>query len=195
MIKRPNQVALIIIISIILHIILLVIYLKFKYNLIAFLFIGILGALGHFFYEWSGENILIGYFFPINESTWEHLKLLSFPTVIFSIIEYIVVKKEIKNHAASVTISVITGMLSIIILFYTYQGVWGKNVDFLNILIFYVSLIIMLWVKNRLIENEKFNGQNATLISILICFIITLLFVFFTYTPPAIGLFKTPQAV
>ena len=168
---------------------------KLKYNLIAFLFIGIFATLGHFFYEWSGENILISYFFPINESTWEHLKLLFFPTIIFSIIEYIFVKNEIKNHIASVTISVIIGMFAIITLFYTYQGILGENVDFINISIFYVSLIIMLWVKNRIIESEKFNGQNATLICIFICFVITLLFVFFTYNPPVIGLFKTPHAV
>ena len=165
---------------------------KLKYNLIAFLFIGIFGALGHFLYEWSGENVIIGYFFPINESTWEHLKLLFFPMVIFSIIEYIFVKNEIKNYAFSVTASVIIGMISIVTLFYTYQGICGKKVDFINIAIFYISLIIMLTVKTRLIEREKFNGQNSALISVFICFIITLLFVFFTYNPLQIGLFKTP---
>lgn len=165
---------------------------KAKFNIIAFLFIGILGAVNHFVYEWSGSNTIIGYFFPINESTWEHLKLLFFPTVIFSVLEYIFVKKEIKNYVPSVIISVISGMISIIVLFYTYKGILGFNVDFINILIFYIAIIIMLVVKNKIIENEKFSSQNASLIFLTIGFIIALLFVFFTYNPPSLGLFKTP---
>lgn len=167
---------------------------KLKYNIIAFLFIGIFGALGHFFYEWSGQNTIVGYFFPINESTCEHLKLLFFPTIIFSIVEYSFVKQEIKNYTSSITISVFVGMLSIVMIFYTYQGVIGKNIDFINILIFYIAIIIMLVTKNKIIESEKFAGQNSNLISILICFIITLVFIFLTYNPPALGIFETPQS-
>ena len=47
-----------------------------KRNLIAFLVISILGTIGHFLFEWTGENAIVGLFFPVNESTWEHLKLL-----------------------------------------------------------------------------------------------------------------------
>ncbi len=167
-------------------------YVKLKYNIIAFLFIGILGGLGHFFYEWSDQNTIIGYFFSVNESTWEHLKLLFFPTVIFSVIEYFFVKREIKNYAASVTASVIVGMLAIITLFYTYSGVLGRTIDFINILIYYISIIIMLIVKNKIIVREVLGGQNSALFSVLICFVITLMFIFFTYNPPSIGLFKVP---
>ncbi len=165
---------------------------KLKYNLIAFLFIGIFGAIGHFLYGLSGNNLIVGYFFPINESTWEHLKLLFFPTAIFSIIEYFFVKKEIKNYAPSVTISVIGGMLSIITLFYTYSGILGKYVDYINIAIFYISVIIMLKIKNKIIVSEKYKGQNVALFCLLIWFSVTLAFVFFSYNPPSIGLFKVP---
>lgn len=165
---------------------------KLKYNLIAFLFIGIFGAIGHFLYEWSGNNIIVGYFFSINESTWEHLKLLFFPTAVFSLIEYSFVKKEIKNYAAAVTISVVVGMISIITLFYTYSGVLGYTIDFINIIIFYISIIIMLIVKNKIILNEKFEGQKISHFCVLLWFVITILFIFFTYNPPQIGLFKTP---
>ncbi len=165
---------------------------KFKYNLIAFLFISIFGTVGHFLYKLTGQNTIVGYFFPINESTWEHLKLIFFPTIIFSMIEYTFVKNEIKNYASSITASVITGMFTIIILFYTYTGILGKSIDFLNIAIYYLAVIIMLVVKNKLIVNEKLKGQNLQFLSILICFAITLMFIFLTYNPPTIGLFKSP---
>ncbi len=165
---------------------------KFKYNLIAFLVIGIMGAISHFVYEWSGKNQILGYFFPINESTWEHLKLLFFPTVLFSFIEYIFAKKEIKNYVASVVISLIVGMLSIIILFYSYKGFLGYGIDFINILIYYISIIVMLLVKNKIVDSEKFENSNYSLFFLFIGFLITLLFVFFTYNPPSLAVFNPP---
>lgn len=165
---------------------------KAKYNIIAFLFIGVLGAVSHFVYEWSGENKILGYFFSVNESTWEHLKLLFFPTIIFSVIEYFFVKKEINNYVISVAVSVVVGMLSIIVLFNTYTGFLGYSIDFLNILIYYIALVIMLIIKNKIIVNGKFSGQNYSLFGMLICFIITLFFIFFTYNPPSLAVFTPP---
>ena len=43
----------------------------------------ITGTLLHFVYEWSGESLFVGIFSPINESVWEHLKLLFFPMSVF----------------------------------------------------------------------------------------------------------------
>ncbi len=151
-----------------------------------------MGAVGHFLYKWTGQNTIVGYFFPVNESTWEHLKLLFFPTLIFSILEYNFVKREIKNYAPSITVSVITGMLSIIVLFYTYSGVLGYFVDAINIAIYYISVIIMLIIKNKFIVREKLSGQNSNTLSLIILFVITLLFILFTYNPPQLAIFKTP---
>ena len=41
--------------------------------------VSILGTLLHFTYRWSGRNPLIGLIAPVNESVWEHMKLLFFP--------------------------------------------------------------------------------------------------------------------
>ena len=165
---------------------------KTKYNIIAFLVIGLLGTLSHFVYEWSDFNKVVGYFFATNESTWEHLKLLFFPTILFSIIEYFFVKKEITNYIPTVIISVIVGMVSIIILFYSYKGVLGYGIDAINIAIFYIALIISLIVKNKIIESELFSSTNANLLFLLLGVFITFLFVNFSYSPPALGIFTPP---
>ena len=83
-------------------------------------------------------------------------------------------------------------MLSIIVLFYTYKGVLGYNVDYLNIAIYYIALIVSLIVKNKLIVSEKLKSQGATTISLMVLFVIALLFIIFTYNPPEIAIFKTP---
>ena len=46
-------------------------------------FVLVLGTFSHFFFDWSGENRLVGIFAAVNESTWEHLKLLFFPALLF----------------------------------------------------------------------------------------------------------------
>ena len=56
-----------------------------KTELVSFVIASALGVLFHFMYEWTGENAIAGLFFPINESTWEHMKLVFFPMLVYGI--------------------------------------------------------------------------------------------------------------
>nr|WP_236945659.1 DUF6512 family protein [Enterocloster clostridioformis] len=47
--------------------------------------VSLLGTLLHFTYRWSGRNPLIGLIAPVNESVWEHMKLLFFPMLLFGL--------------------------------------------------------------------------------------------------------------
>ncbi len=55
-----------------------------KIEITAFIAACILGVLFHFVYDWTGKNPAAAAFFPVNESTWEHLKLVFFPILILS---------------------------------------------------------------------------------------------------------------
>ena len=57
-----------------------------KFEIISTIFIMIVGTLLHFTFGWSNNNPLVGTFSAVNESTWEHLKLLFFPMLIIPII-------------------------------------------------------------------------------------------------------------
>ena len=46
--------------------------------IIGILAVWVSGSLFHFVYDWTGKNTFIGMFFPINESTWEHMKPVSY---------------------------------------------------------------------------------------------------------------------
>ena len=50
-----------------------------NFQIFSTIFVMILGTLLHFTYEWSGGNLLVASFSAVNESTWEHLKLLFYP--------------------------------------------------------------------------------------------------------------------
>lgn len=59
----------------------------------------ITGTLLHFVYEWSGESLFVGIFSPINESVWEHLKLLFFPMSVWILIGYLFLGKIQNLHS------------------------------------------------------------------------------------------------
>lgn len=163
-----------------------------KKNLLAFIIIGALGTLGHFFYEWSGENYFVGLFFPVNESTWEHLKLLFFPTVIYSVGEYFFSKEKPKNYIPAVVLSVFCGMLTITALFYTISGIIGYNIDFINIAIYFISIIVTLCKKRKIIQSGKYYSNTSKWVFLVIAVITAILFMLWSYNPPSYGIFTPP---
>ena len=146
-----------------------------KKNVLAFLIIGGVGTLLHFLYKWTGENALVGIFSAVNESTWEHLKLLFVSAVIYSAFEFFLYRKNTKNFWPAVTLGILAAMLTITTLFYTYSGILGFNVDFINILIYFISVIVFIKTKNKIIREETFTKKNAVVISLAIIAVLALL--------------------
>lgn len=149
------------------------------------------GVLLHFVYEWSGENKFVGYFSAVNESTWEHLKLLFIPMLAFTIFEYFKFKEFNTNFLFSRTVSIIVGMLFIVSAFYTISGITGKtNMPVINISI-YVLAVIIAFLITRIIMNNSFNShKHLDLLSFLILGAIFFLFILWSYNSPSnIGIF------
>lgn len=163
-----------------------------KRNIVAFLVIGTLGTVSHFVYEWLGKMYVIGLFFPVNESTWEHLKLLFYPALLYFLFEFLRGKEKPQNYITSSVIAIFIGMLSIIIMFYTYQGVIGRNIDFLNIAIYYLGVIVTLYIQNKLISGGSLNSPFLTVISVSYLLLMVILFSGFSYNPPELGIFEPP---
>lgn len=160
-----------------------------KFQIFSAIFAIILGTILHFTYTWSKNNSIVGLFSAINESTWEHLKLLFFPMLITTTIGYFIFKDTFPNFLCSKTIGIITAMLFTVIFFYTYTGIIGTNYAFVNILTFILSVIIGEYVAYILTINS-FTFNNIFCISILI--LLTVFFIIFTFNPPRINLFKDP---
>ncbi|MBD5135821.1 MAG: hypothetical protein HDT39_07650 [Lachnospiraceae bacterium] len=149
----------------------------------------LLGVLLHFVYEWSGRNPFIALIGAVNESTWEHLKLLFFPFLFMSIVEYFFYKPDFKKFFSSRCIGMLCGLMSIIVIFYTYTGIY-KNVDVINIALYILAVFISFFVSDKLYK--KTESVLPPVFSIGIFFILTLMFFVFTFYPPDINLFKSP---
>ena len=164
-----------------------------KYQIFSTIFTAIFGTLFHFTYEWSGKNQIVVFFSAVNESTWEHLKLLYFPMLLTIIIGLLYFKNFDKKIApifiCAKTIGIITAMAFTVVFFYTYSGIIGKDIPFISILSFFIAIILGEYVAYLLMTNNVQLNKNiciAILAVLLLCFII------FTFNPPKIGLFKDP---
>ena len=45
------------------------------------------GTLLHFLYDWLGGALWVTPFSGVNESTWEHMKLLFWPMLLFAVVQ------------------------------------------------------------------------------------------------------------
>ena len=152
-------------------------------------FTAVLGTLFHFLYAWTDLRIFAP-FCAVNESTFEHMKILFFPMLIFAIIQSRFFQEN--GFWQVKAIGIILGTLLIPFLFYFYNGAFGKSPDWVNILIFFLSAGIASAVEYFLFKAQIFNGRSSPALPIAVLSIIALAFIAFTFFPPRLPLFQDP---
>ena len=161
-----------------------------SYIIKGIIFVSVLGTLLHFAYKLSGNNFFVGLFTPINESIWEHTKLIFFPMLVYSLY----LNKNLKTKYPCIGSSMITasllGVLSIIVLFYTYSGIIGFNISIVDISIFYISVLTAFFVAYKLVLSCKVNEYKSVLE--FLNFVMICLYIILTLFPPDIPLFINP---
>ncbi len=161
-----------------------------KKLIVSYIFVTILGVLLHFAYEWSGENYFVGLFSAVNESTWEHLKLIFFPMLLLTIWDLMHTSKDDSDFLPARIIGILASMAFTVITFYTYIGVIGQNIDFINIAIYFLAVAFGFYIEKRIYGKT---GSLTNTISFYILLIFTILFFVLTYSAPDIGLFSVPK--
>ena len=148
-----------------------------------------LGTLLHFLYEWLGEASWIAPLSGVNESTWEHMKLLFWPMLLFAVAESLFFKER-EDFWCVKARGTLLGLLLSPVLFYTYNGVLGKSPDWINIAIFFLSAAVA-----YLHETKQFRAHipcKRPRIAIALLCAIAVLFIVFTFFPPSLPLFQDP---
>ena len=148
------------------------------------------GTLLHFLYDWLGESIYVAPFSGVNESTWEHMKLLFLPMFIFAVVQSFFFRDREDFWCVKLR-GVILGLVLIPILFYTYNGVVGRSPDWLNISIFFISAAAAYIYETKLFNERKMVCRSQKLALAALVFI-AVLFVVFTFFTPEIGIFRDP---
>ncbi len=160
------------------------------WQLVGFGAVSLLGTLLHFLYDWTGSTVaaLIS---GVNESTWEHMKLLFFPLMLFAAVENFFAGWDYENFWCIKLGGTLLGLALIPVIFYTLRGIFGTTPDFVNIAIFFVAA-----AGAFLFETGQFKKGSqpcaASKWAILVLILIAVAFGVFTFAPPEIPLFRDP---
>ena len=156
-----------------------------------FLFTAVAGVLLHFLYDWSNQSALVAPFSAVNESIWEHMKLLYFPMFAFALVERQFIGDEYENYWYVKLAGILLGLTLIPVLYYSYTGIFGVQIDWINIAIFFVAAASTYLLETRLLKQERWKCAFPLLALLILC-VIGYVFVVWTYVPPEIPLFKDP---
>ena len=159
------------------------------WQMLGFIVTGVGGTLLHFLYDWTGQNPAVGAFSAVNESIWEHMKLLFFPMLVFSFIEYARIGKDYPNFWCVKLVGTLLGLTLIPALYYTYTGALGVSADWFNIAIFFIAAAAVFWLETKLLESGRFRCPlPAAAVGALL--LMGAVFVMLTYFPPNLPLFQ-----
>ena len=148
------------------------------------------GTILHFLYDWTGGSILVSPFSGVNESTWELMKLLFWPLFLFALVQQLFFRDQ-KNYWCVKLAGILLGLLLVPVLFYTYNGVFGKSPDWINIAIFYISTALVFQFEWQAFQLELLPCRYPQL-AFAALGLIGVLFVVFTFAPLQIPLFQNP---
>ena len=163
------------------------------WQLTGFIFTGILGVVLHFLYNWSNQSPLVAPFSAVNESIWEHMKLLFFPMFIFALIENLFIGEQYEHFWCGKLSGIVLGLILIPVLYYTYTGIFGVSKDWFNIMIFFLANAAAYLCETYLLHrNVSFNISSQTCFMVL--YAITFLFIILTFIQPRIPLFQDPRS-
>lgn len=152
----------------------------------------ILSTLLHFSYKWSNYNDIIGFFAPINESIFQHLKMFVFPTLIYYVITFIIFNKkynlDYKRYLLSILITII--LTSISILFFYYVLKYGFNISnmFIDIFSFVIGLFLSSMLSLHIYLHKEISSFYFLVYMILLVYILLLIY-YLNYNPIKIDLF------
>ena len=160
------------------------------WQLMGFAITALGGTLLHFLYDWTGGAIWAAPFSGVNESTWEHMKLLFWPMFLFAIVQSFFFKDKESFWCIKLR-GILLGMILIPAIFYTYNGAIGKSPDWLNITIFFIAAALVFLYETRLFHKENLRCRSSKVAIAMLC-VLALLFVIFTFATPEISIFKDP---
>ncbi len=152
------------------------------FKILSIFFIFILFFPFHFGYD-IFPNSISAIFFPVNESIWEHIKLIFTTFMIYGIIEFVVYKKlniNVNNLVLSTIFSSLVCIVVFLLLFLPIYYRIGESMVIILILLF-ISIVISETISYRIIKKDNIKSLNIiSLIIIVICYII---FGYFNYYP------------
>lgn len=146
----------------------------------------------HFIYDWL-PCTLTAIFFPVNESIWEHMKLLFSAVIFYGIIDYITLQKfkiKYNNFFTSLFITALTIIPIYLIMFLPIYYKIGENM-IITIGIMLIAIIISQVISYKILKGKDFDKLN--IISLILIIVSYIVFAYLSYNPIKNELFFDTQ--
>jgi len=157
--------------------------------LVGMVFISLLGTALHFTYDLSGGNLLVAVFSSVNESVWEHLKLVFWPAAVFVLIEIAYLRKLPASFLPAKAVSMWLMPTVIVAMFYSSKLFIKESLAF-DLFTFYFSVVLGQLVGMKIMG--KTLPKNVSYPAFLAIAGLASAFIYFTFYPPQIFLFQDP---
>lgn len=154
-----------------------------KIKILAVIGIFIISFLSHFAYE-IFPNIIFSFIFPVNESIWEHMKILFTSTLLYGIIDYLLLKKyNIKhnNFSFQLYFTSLIGIPIYLVIYLPVYNLLGES-PFISISLLLIVYIITQIVSYNILKEKELKILN--IITIPVILLSYLGFIYLTYNPP-----------
>lgn len=152
-----------------------------KIKIINVVFLFLLSFLWHFVYDWFPNNIF-ALFFPVNESIWEHMKIIYFCLFMGSILEFVLCKKnniKINNFYIEAMVKSILGVIFYLIIFVPFY-LWLGESMFISISLMLITYIFMEYIGYKILTGEE---MNINILPVVIIALGCIMFVILTFYP------------
>lgn len=136
----------------------------------------------HFLYEWF-PNPLFAIFFPVNESIWEHMKILFSSICFYGIIDYIILYKNKISFNNFFFNIFTTGFLSVfvyLLIFIPIYKNFGENM-IVSISLMIIVIILSQMISYFILKSKHIHYINS--ISFILIIISYIVFGYLTYNP------------
>ena len=135
---------------------------------------------------------ITAFLFPVNESLYEHLKLMVISEFIIGLITYLILKlKKIKfsNYISGLLIGTIITIILFFIIYLPIYNRFGENL-IITMLIYLITLIIgnIIWY----LISKKNHNKGLNTLSLVIIIVITIILGYLTYNPLKTEFFFDP---
>ncbi len=154
----------------------------------------LLGVFLHFAYDLLGQNAIVGLFAPVNESVWEHLKLILIPFTLFSIGFYFYTKQKFSNLLLVTLFGNIVGMFVVTTLYYLGNTIFAEDNMVYNIIIYAIGVMSSYLILYFGIYNKDFidETKGSTIVGACALALLFTIFVTNTFSPIKLDITKDP---
>lgn len=153
-----------------------------KIKIVSVIGIFLFSFVSHFMFDWF-PNVLVSIFFPVNESIWEHMKILSTSIILYGFIDYILLKIfDIKFNNFKFQL-MFTGFISIVVYLIIYLPIYnlfGENL-LISILLMLLVYVLIGVISYRILVSDEFKFLNK--FSVVLIVVMYIIFGYLTYNP------------